>query len=109
LAQQIAISDLGALESNVQRLLNDTVRQQKYCVLLNRLLFDGFDPSRRAPVFERFYRMPLSTIVHFYALQLSASDRARLLCGKPPPGINPMRAFSRLARGKKSGAQGGRA
>jgi lycopene beta-cyclase len=109
LAQQIANSEPETLESNVGRLLSETVRQQKYCVLLNRLLFDGFDPSKRAPVFERFYRMPLSTIVHFYALQMSAGDRARLLCGKPPPGINPMRAFSRFARRRQTGAQGGTA
>lgn len=108
LARLIATTAPEALESSVQRLLAETLRQQRYCVLLNRLLFDGFDQSMRAPIFERFYRMPFSTIVHFYALQLSAADRLRLLCGKPPPGLNPKRAFSRLTTHRRSAPQGAR-
>jgi|GEM_PF-15092 len=108
LAQRIATSELDALEPRVRHLQAEVLRQQRYCVLLNRLLFDGFEPEKRTPIFERFYRMPLSTIVHFYALQLTTGDRVRLLCGKPPPGLNPRRALSRLASHGRPGRQGGR-
>jgi lycopene beta-cyclase len=95
-ATEVATSPLEHLEANLERLSIETARQQRYCVLLNRLLFDGFSPNARVPVFERFYRMPLSAILHFYALQLSPTDRVRLLCGRPPPGLNPRRAIFRF-------------
>lgn len=80
--------------SGLARLAAARARQQRYCCLLNRLLYDAFDPERRVHVFERFYRLPLPTISRFYALQTSAGDRARILCGRPPRGLSLGRILS---------------
>jgi lycopene beta-cyclase len=62
--------------------------QARYCHVLNRLVFGLFPPEQRHHVFERFYRMPEATIRRFYALQLTATDRARILVGRPPRGMS---------------------
>lgn len=69
-------------------------RQQRYAVWLNRLLFEGFPPAQRHHVLSRFYRLPEETIRRFYALELTPSDRMRILVGWPPRGLS----FGRLAR-----------
>jgi len=72
-------------------------------------LFDGFEPSERVPVFERFYGMPIDTIRNFYALDLQAQDRLRLLCGRPPPGLRPGRMLARALKSRgRNLANGGR-
>jgi lycopene beta-cyclase len=71
------------------------VRQTRYCHLLNRFLFCWYPPHNRWHIFERFYRMPPSTIERFYALRLSAADQFRLLVGKPPRGLSPRYAIQR--------------
>lgn len=55
---------------------------------LNRMLFDWFAPDRRYHVLERFYRLPEPVIRRFYALELTALDRARIFLGRPPRGIS---------------------
>ena len=49
----------------------------------------------RWQVLARFYRLPEATIRRFYALELGAADQARLLIGRPPPGLS---LRTRLAR-----------
>jgi lycopene beta-cyclase len=63
-------------------------RQLRFCLSLNRLLFRAFAPERRYHVLERFYRLPSETICRFYALDTTAADRARILCGRPPAGFS---------------------
>jgi lycopene beta-cyclase len=63
-------------------------RQQHFTCLLNRLLFGAIDPDSRFRVLERFYTLPVPTIERFYALRLDATDRARIICGKPPLGMS---------------------
>ncbi|HEU5074746.1 MAG TPA: lycopene beta-cyclase CrtY [Polyangiaceae bacterium] len=75
------------------RLMAQRTRQQRYFCLLNRLLYGAFAPERRVHVFERFYGMPAPTISRFYAMQTSAGDRARILCGRPPRGLSLTRVF----------------
>ena len=36
----------------------------------------------------RFYRLPEAVIRRFYALELTAMDRARILVGRPPRGMS---------------------
>lgn len=67
-------------------------RQFRFAALLNRLLFSAFRPEDRWNAFARFYRLPAETIRRFYALDTTSSDRARILCGRPPSGIS-VRAF----------------
>lgn len=69
------------------RLVRAHRRQARFCLRLNRLLFNAFAPADRHHVLERFYRLPAETVRHFYALQLTTVDRARILCGRPPRGL----------------------
>lgn len=63
-------------------------RQQRFALRLNRMLFRWFAPEERHNVLARFYRLPEPTIARFYALQLTAGDRARIICGRPPRGMS---------------------
>lgn len=66
--------------------------------LLNRLLFRAAAPERRAAVLEHFYRKPPAVIARFYAGQLTAGDRLRIFCGRPPvPLMAAARALSASA------------
>jgi lycopene beta-cyclase len=77
-----------------QRWVEPHRRQAGFCLLLNRLLFGAFAPTDRFRVLERFYRLPVSTIRRFYALDMSALDRARILCGRPPEGFSMRRLLA---------------
>ncbi len=52
--------------------------------LLNRMLFNAAEPERRYAVLEHFYRLPEALIGRFYAAQLSAIDKLRIISGRPP-------------------------
>jgi lycopene beta-cyclase len=71
-----------------QRLCREHVRQQRFFAFLNRLLFGAFRPEDRWNVLERFYALPEPTIARFYAMSTTATDRARILCGRPPRGLS---------------------
>jgi lycopene beta-cyclase len=47
-------------------------------------------------VFERFYRLPTTTVERFYAMDITMADRVRLLVGRPPPGISLRAALGRV-------------
>lgn len=70
--------------------------QSRYAWLLNWLLFCAYPPAERWHILERFYRLPEPTIERFYALQMTAADRARLLLGRPPRGFSVRAAWARL-------------
>lgn len=63
-------------------------RQVRFALRLNRMLFHWFAPPDRYRVLERFYRLPEETIRRFYALEVTAMDRARILLGRPPRGLS---------------------
>jgi lycopene beta-cyclase len=63
-------------------------RQLAFADRLNRMLFRWYPPDRRHHVLARFYRLPAATIERFYALELTALDRARILLGRPPRGLS---------------------
>ena len=74
-------------------------QQVRYAYWLNRLLFGCFDSADMWNVFERFYKLPEALIRRFYALDMSAADRARILVGRPPRGIRLM-ATAKVLRGR---------
>jgi lycopene beta-cyclase len=89
LATTLAAHPPGAeLRRALGTLRREHARQLRFAVLLNRLLFCGFEPDQRWNVLARFYGLPESTIDRFYALTTTAADRARILCGRPPPGLS---------------------
>ena len=63
-------------------------RQAGFARFLNRLMFRWYPPERRRPIFERVYRLPLTTVRRFYALELGWLDRMRFLGGRPPRGLS---------------------
>ena len=64
--------------------------------LLNRMLFHAAEPDQAYRVLEHFYRLPPAVISRFYAAQMAATDKLRVLSGRPPVPIG--RAISALMR-----------
>jgi lycopene beta-cyclase len=59
---------------------------------LNRLLFCLVRPEDRWKVFRRFYRvLPEERIARFYAHRFTFTDAARIVIGRPPTGLAPIR------------------
>jgi lycopene beta-cyclase len=89
LAQYIAETPVAeVLGRALTRLARDHRKQARYGYRLNKMLFRWFPPPQRYNVLERFYRLPEPTIRRFYALTLTAGDRARILLGRPPRGMS---------------------
>jgi lycopene beta-cyclase len=94
-AQAVAATDPTRLRSEVWPALVRAQRSQlRYCLLLNQLFFGAFAPEERRNVIERFYRLPPAAVRRFYAMTLTRTDRARILCGRPPRGFSLRRALS---------------
>ena len=70
--------------------------QQRFCLLLNRLLYRAVPEAERWRVFARFHRLPEDTIARFYALEMTSADRARIICGRPLRGVSLRAAFREL-------------
>ncbi|NBV44992.1 MAG: hypothetical protein EBR86_04970 [Planctomycetia bacterium] len=59
---------------------------------LNRLLFCLVTPRNRWKIFRRFYRvLPEDRIARFYAHRFTIADAARIVVGRPPGGLAPLR------------------
>ena len=72
----------------IERHARAHAKQLEFGLRLNRMLFRWFVPDQRYRVLERFYRLPEASVRRFYALELSAWDRARILVGRPPRGLS---------------------
>ncbi|QNM81884.1 lycopene beta-cyclase CrtY [Sphingomonas sabuli] len=62
----------------------DLWNERGFFRLLNRMLFKAAAPGQSYRVLEHFYRLPPAVIGRFYAAQLTALDKVRILSGKPP-------------------------
>jgi lycopene beta-cyclase len=71
-------------------------RQQRFYRMLGAMLFRAAEPETRFRIFERFYRLPAGLIARFYAGRSTATDKLRLLSGKPPVPVG--RAIAALAK-----------
>ena len=59
---------------------------------LNRLLFCLVTPADRWKIFRRFYQvLSEERIARFYAHRFTISDAARIVIGRPPSGLAPLR------------------
>jgi len=63
-------------------------QKQSYFRMLNRMLFLAAQDDQRRRIFERFYRLPKQLIERFYAADLNAWDKFRILFGRPPVAIH---------------------
>jgi lycopene beta-cyclase len=94
LARAIAATAPRDLAATLARLARDHGRQLTFAARLNWMLFRWFPPANRHHVLARFYRLPEATIRRFYALELTALDRARIVVGRPPRGLSWRAALS---------------
>ena len=70
---------------------NDRLRRG-FSRFLNRLLFCLVRAEDRWKIFRRFYRvLPEERISRFYAHRFTFSDAARIVIGRPPTGLAPIR------------------
>ncbi|WP_343550948.1 lycopene beta-cyclase CrtY [Pantoea sp.] len=76
--------DAQTLSQHIEHFARQQWREQRFFRLLNRMLFLAGEPQQRWRVMQRFYRLDGGLIRRFYAGQLRLSDKARILCGKPP-------------------------
>ncbi len=81
------------------RLARDHGAQAQFFVLLNRLLFRAVAAAERWRVLARFHELPVETIERFYAMRVTAADRARILVGRPPRGVSLRAALRELSVG----------
>lgn len=99
LARHVATAEPDDLFGSAWRTLVDRHgRQVRFGLLLNRLLFGATPEHHRRDVLERFHRLPEATIRRFYALETTASDRARVVCGRPPKGVSIRAALAQVVR-----------
>jgi lycopene beta-cyclase len=68
--------------------------QVRYAAKLNGMLFHCFADDQMWNVFARFYTLPEALVERFYALSLTAWDRARIVVGRPPRGFSLSHALS---------------
>jgi len=69
----------------------DSLRRS-FARFLNRLLFCLVTPTDRWKIFRRFYRvLSEERIARFYSHRFTVSDAARIVIGRPPLGLAPVR------------------
>ena len=85
-----------AMDADFHQLVAGLRGQQRFCLLLNRLLYRAVPEAERWRVLARFHQLPEDTIARFYALQMTGQDRARIVCGRPPRGVSLRAAFREL-------------
>ncbi len=94
-AEAIASGPAAEVRQRLEELANQNRFQAKFSRFLNRLLYRAVSPSQRWQVFRRFYRvMPDSAIQRFYAHQFTRMDAVRMVVGRPPGGLTPVRFFT---------------
>jgi lycopene beta-cyclase len=71
-------------------------KERRFFQLLNRMLFRAAAPPARYRILQHFYRLPEPVIARFYAAELTALDKLRILSGRPPVPIG--RAIAALRR-----------
>ena len=76
--------DAGSLFAAIRDYSTLQWRRRGFFRLLNRMLFMAGPADRRWAVMQRFYRLREPLIQRFYAAELTAWDRLRIVSGKPP-------------------------
>lgn len=77
----------GDLYLHYQEVKRHLFSQNAFFIKLNRMVFGAALPIERRIIFEQFYSRPEDLISRFYALNLRAQDRLRLLWGRPPVSV----------------------
>ena len=75
-------------DGDYRRMAREHRRQNRFALLLNKMMFQAFSAQDRYSPLSRFYHLPDSTIVRFYTLTMTRWDRARVVVGRPPRGFS---------------------
>lgn len=84
LAMALTRADARAAVTELARRHDD---QASFLRRLNRWLFRGIAPEHRWRLFAKFYRLPEDLIARFYAMEMGALERWRIVAGAPPKGM----------------------
>jgi len=68
----------------LEKLRRIILRDQKFFMLLNRVMFLATSPNQRFRFLQHFYRLPEDIISGFYAHRLTVWDKARFFMRTPP-------------------------
>lgn len=98
LASLVATTPPHELQTALAAMCATHARQLAFAQRLTKMLFRWFAPDQRHHVLARFYRLPEDAIRRFYALELTALDRARIVAGPPPRGMSWRAVFGLEAR-----------
>lgn len=98
LAALIATTPIEELPAAYAKHCARHASQLAFAQRLTKMLFRWFAPDQRHYVLSRFYRLPEDAIRRFYALELTALDRARIFAGPPPRGMSWRAVFGLEAR-----------
>jgi lycopene beta-cyclase len=101
-AELVAQSRPDRVAGDLAAAAADDALRRGFSRFLNRLLFCLVKPQDRWKIFRRFYSvLPEDRIARFYSHRFSAADAARIVIGRPPSGLAPLRfakSFFSLSR-----------
>lgn len=101
-AELVARAPVDRIAAEVASAAGADRLRRGFARFLNRLLFCLVRPEDRWKIFRRFYRvLPEERISRFYAHRFTFLDAARIVIGRPPSGLAPVRfarSFVSLSR-----------
>lgn len=91
-AELVAQAHPDRLAAEVANAAAEDRLRRGFARFLNRLLFCLVKPEDRWKIFRRFYRvLSEERISRFYAHRFTVTDAARIVIGRPPTGLAPIR------------------
>ena len=91
-ADLVAQVEPVSIAAALRRAAADDSLRRGFSRFLNRLLFCLVRPADRWKIFRRFYRvLSEEQISRFYAHRFTVADAARIVIGRPPTGLAPIR------------------
>ncbi|MEQ8846692.1 lycopene beta-cyclase CrtY [Botrimarina sp.] len=91
-AETVAKSRLEEVAAELTRVGSGDALRRGFARFLNRLLFCLVNAEHRWKIFRRFYKvLPEERIARFYGHRFNVADAARIVIGRPPTGLAPLR------------------
>lgn len=91
-AELVAQAHPDRLAAEVASAVREDRLRRGFARFLNRLLFCLVRPENRWRIFQRFYSvLPEERIARFFAHRFTFTDAARIVIGRPPTGLAPIR------------------
>ena len=96
-AEAVGSAAPGQVTGTVAALIEENRFSAKFSRFLNRLLFRLVKANSRWGLFRRFYRiLSEREISRFYAHRITFADACRIVIGRPPSGLTPIRFVNSL-------------